>query len=169
MIGINTRTQGFQYSIAIGGYVQNSAARQLNIGNVLFATDMYNGTSQSSTPISSGKFGVAIVPHSTVHSGGSVAAATNTRTANRTLDATDYTTRVDAATGNKTITLPTAVGIAGRIYVIKKIDSSVNTVTINTTSSQTIDGALTIVLIAQYKYVTVQSNGATWDIIGDNL
>ena len=169
LIGRNTRTQGFQNSIAIGGYVQNSAARQLNIGNVIFVSDLYNGTAQSSAPIVSGKLGVAVVPHSTVHSGGSVAAATATRTANRTLDATDYTTRVDAATGNKIITLPTSVGISGRIYIIKKVDSSANTVTINTTSSQTIDGALTIVLSAQYKYISVQSNGATWDIIGDNI
>lgn len=40
------------------------------------------------------------------------------------------------------VTLPTAVGVTGRIYTIK--NSGAGTITVNTTSSQTIDGALTV-------------------------
>jgi hypothetical protein len=69
------------------------------------------------------------------------------------------------ATG-QTITLPTAVGISGREYVIKL--TAAGSATVATTSSQTIDGATTYSLSAQYKYVTVQSNGANWVIIGNN-
>jgi hypothetical protein len=65
-----------------------------------------------------------------------------------------------------TATLPTAVGITGRTYTIKLTASGTGTVA--TTSSQTIDGSTTYSLILQYKYVTVQSDGANWNIIGNN-
>jgi len=72
---------------------------------------------------------------------------------------------VVTATG-QTITLPTAVGITGRIYTIKL--TAIGTGTVATTSSQTIDGATTFSLLAQYKYITVQSDGANWNVIGNN-
>lgn len=81
-----------------------------------------------------------------------------------TADAT-HNTIVLTATG-QTITLPTAVGIQGRIYTIKLTASGTGTVA--TTSSQTIDASTTYSLSAQYKYVTVQSDNANWIIIADN-
>ena len=69
------------------------------------------------------------------------------------------------ATG-KTATLPTAIGITGRIYTIKLTASG--TGTIATTSSQTIDGSTTFSLGTIYKYCTVQSDGANWNVIGNN-
>lgn len=77
---------------------------------------------------------------------------------------TDYTIEV-TATG-QTITLPTAVGISGRVYIVKL--TSAGSSTVATTSSQTIDGSTTYSLSAQYKYVTVQSNNANWIIIANN-
>lgn len=82
--------------------------------------------------------------------------------------ATDSTLTGDATSGAFNITLLTAVGNTGRIFTIKKTDASGNAVTVATTSSQTIDGSTTYVLSTQYKYVTVQSNGANWIIIGNN-
>lgn len=76
----------------------------------------------------------------------------------------DYSVNV-TATG-QTITLPTAVGRTGKVYVIKLTASGTGTVA--TTSSQTIDGSTTYSLTAQYKYVTVQSTGANWIIIANN-
>lgn len=73
---------------------------------------------------------------------------------------------VDVTATGQTITLPTAVGITGRTYIIKLTASG--SATVATTSSQTIDGSTTYSLSAQYKYVTVQSNGANWNIIGNN-
>lgn len=167
LLGRNTKTGGFQYSIALGGYVLNSAARQLNIGNVVYATNIYNGTSQSSAPVSDGRLGVGVAaPHSTLQSGGSVAGAVRTITANRTLDVTDNHVKVDASTGAITVTLPSAIGISGREYTIKKIDASGNAVTLATTLLQTIDGATTRTLAAQYDYIRVKSDGANWDIVG---
>jgi len=83
-------------------------------------------------------------------------------TGSTTLLATDFTANV-TATGNTTTTLPTAVGIAGRIYNIKNTGGGI--VTIDTTSSQTIDGGLTAVLSTQYQSITVQSDGTNWIII----
>ena len=101
---------------------------------------------------------------STFDVNGSLSLTTVTKTANYTLTAADHTVRADATSGNITQTLPTAVGITGRIYVVKKIDASANTVTIATTSSQTIDGATTVVISSQYESFMVQSNGTNWDI-----
>ena len=51
------------------------------------------------------------------------------------------------------------------IYNIKKTDSSANAVTINTTSSQTIDGSTSVVIQVQYVCVSVVSDGTKWNII----
>ena len=60
--------------------------------------------------------------------------------ANTTLG-THHKVAVNATAGNIAITLPTAVSVNGREFVIAKVDATANTVTIATTSSQTIDGA----------------------------
>lgn len=57
---IGNYTSGYSNSIAIGQGVANSTGRQLNIGNVLYATNIDNGNSPSSIPISNGKVGILI-------------------------------------------------------------------------------------------------------------
>lgn len=99
-----------------------------------------------------------------LHVNGCVGFPIRTITSNRTLDKTDYHVRVDTAGGAVTVTLPTATTCTGRVYVIKRISAGVNNVTINTTSSQTIDGSTTRTLITQYASITVISNGTNWDI-----
>ena len=89
-----------------------------------------------------------------------------TKTANYTASTTDETILVNAA-GLVTITLPTAVGVAGKIYTVKKIDSTAYAVTVATTSSQTIDGLTTYTLSNQYGGVNVQSDGSNWYIIAN--
>lgn len=78
---------------------------------------------------------------------------------------TDYFIRVDATAQAVTITLPDAVLCVGFIYRVKKFDSTANTVTVKGAGAQTIDGANTFVLGAQYATITVQSNGVSWDIL----
>lgn len=72
----------------------------------------------------------------------------------------------DATGGAFTVTLPTAVGRAGKTFTVKRINSGGNAVTVGTTSSQTIDGSTTYALSSQYASVTVVSDGANWHIIG---
>jgi hypothetical protein len=94
--------------------------------------------------------------------------AVSIKTIAATLTPADSTIFANAGAGAFTITLPSATAIAGRIYTIKKVDNGSNAVTIGTTSSQTIDSAATYVLLAANKYITVQSDGTNWYIIGNN-
>lgn len=82
-------------------------------------------------------------------------------TAARTLDATDYL--VNCTSGTFGVTLPTAVGFAGKIYNIK--NSGTGLIAILTTSSQTLDAGnskLGSPLLNQYDEIQVMSNGANW-------
>ncbi len=65
--------------------------------------------------------------------------------------------------GTFTITLPTAVGVAGQYYELK--NSGTGVITVDTTSAQTIDGGATAVLTTQYESITVASTGTNWIII----
>lgn len=108
-------------------------------------------------------FGGSSSPTSTVHVGGSFAQAYVAKTANYTLTATDYL--VDCTANSFNITLPTAVGITGRVYEI--INSGAGTITILTTSSQTFTNvtatpaSLSLATTAA-KSIKVMSNGANW-------
>ena len=79
--------------------------------------------------------------------------------------ATDTIITCDASGGAFSITLPTAVGVTGKEYYIKKTDSSANAVTIDGDGSETIDDATTRALSGQYDAVLVVSDNAEWWII----
>jgi hypothetical protein len=74
----------------------------------------------------------------------------------------DWLIKYDATGGASTVALPTAVGIKGKQYIVKKIDATANTVTIDANGAQTIDGMLTAVLIGQWDVITLVSDGANW-------
>jgi trimeric autotransporter adhesin len=90
-----------------------------------------------------------------------------TKTSNYTATANDNTILANTQAGAVTITLPTAVGISGKLYTIKKIDSTANVVTVNTTSSQTIDGSTSYTMNTAYSGVNIQSDNANWWIIAN--
>lgn len=93
------------------------------------------------------------------------AAPTNTKTSSYVATVSDYTIRCNASSGVLTVSLPDATLYVGKLYVIKKIDSSANFVVIDPFGTQTIDGNLTVSITTQYQSLTLQSNGSTWDII----
>jgi len=76
--------------------------------------------------------------------------------------ANDAVILCDASAGAFTISLPTASGIKGKAYLIKKIDSSTNAVTIDPYGTETIDGAATVTLASQYDSLIVVSDGINW-------
>jgi len=82
-----------------------------------------------------------------------------------TLDKTYYTVLVDAVGANRTITLPAAASHEHRVYNIKKIDASANTVTIDGNGVETIDGAATVVISVQWDSYTLQCDSTGWFII----
>lgn len=67
-------------------------------------------------------------------------------------------------TGAITVTLPTAVGIKGKMYVVKKMDA-VTTLTIAAAGAETIDGAASITRTTQYSSVSLVSDGANWELV----
>jgi len=77
----------------------------------------------------------------------------------------DYLILANAAGGAITLNLPPAALVPGRIYVIKRINSGANTVTVDANGSETIDGALTHVLSPQWNAITIISDGTAWYII----
>lgn len=97
-----------------------------------------------------------------ISSGGSSSIAVTSVSANITLDNTESYVNVDASGASRNVTLPTAVGIKGTMYSVKKTDSSVNTVTLLPNGSETIDGSVSVVLSYQYETVTVISDGTNW-------
>lgn len=97
-----------------------------------------------------------------------LAFASGTITSNITLTDTDgiVVKLVNTTSGNVTVTLPTAVANAA-CFIIKKTDSSTNTVTIDGYSTETIDGGTTYVLYDQYNYVELVSNGTNWVVTNE--
>jgi hypothetical protein len=82
-----------------------------------------------------------------------------------TITAADYTFACDATAAGFTVTLPAAATNTGRIFNIKKVDSSVNAVTIDGNGAETIDGAATLAITTQWTSIKVQCTGTEWIVI----
>lgn len=138
---------------------------QLSIGSAdIGAINMIIGGAIK-VAVNSNGLGVAVeTPNSTLQVGGSFALKYNSTAASISLNGTHGALEVTAA--GQTVTLPTAVGVEGRIYTIKL--TAIGTATVDTTEGQLIDGAATYSLTSQNKYVTVQSNNTGWIIISNN-
>lgn len=85
-------------------------------------------------------------------------------TSNQTAKSGDEIVLCDATAQAITVNLPTAVGNIA-IFIIKKIDSSAFTVTIDGSGTETIDGGLTAVLKVKDESITIISDNANWKII----
>lgn len=86
-----------------------------------------------------------------------------TQTGTYQITASDSVILCNTTGGGFTVTLPTAVGNS-RMYHIKKI-AAANTLTIATTSSQTIDGSTTIAVTVADETVSVVSDNSNWRVI----
>ena len=91
-----------------------------------------------------------------------------TVTSNFTASDINSVVLVDATSGAKTITVPTASSMNGKQLKFKKIDASANAVTISASGSEKIDGASTKSLATQNKYTAIVSDGSNWHIIANN-
>ena len=86
---------------------------------------------------------------------------------NTTLNDAHKVVSVDASGGARTITLPTAVGVKGKVYAIKKIDATGNAITVDGNAAETIDGSATISIPLQWSSIIIQSDGANWLKVGN--
>ncbi len=86
------------------------------------------------------------------------------------LDNTDHTI-VYTGTDNQVATLPDVTTCLGRSYWIKNGSTTVPTpvLTITTTSSQTIEGEISVVLGEPREIIRVVSNGINWEITAHSV
>jgi hypothetical protein len=107
-----------------------------------------------------------------ITSSASVAFPHTTKSANYTLNATDYTVGFDCAS-NRTATLPDATTCAGRVYVIYQYNTNIGSryVTLDGNGSQTINGLTTFSLqyYEDFTSVMIQSNGSNWVVIANSV
>lgn len=155
-------------STAFSGAAVNVVSRSVN----LQATGLF----QTATVQSSGGGNVQLSASTVSGVQGSVVLTSSVtlpiarKTAAYTATYNDRTIQVDATTGPLTITLPaaqTGVAVAGTgvVFTIKKVDSSVNAVTVVGQASTTLDGAASIILATQNAKTTVQSDGTNWFVV----
>lgn len=86
----------------------------------------------------------------------------NKTTSPYTATSSDYYVPVDATSGAFTLNLPAATG-SGAMLIIEKVDSSANAVTVTRAGSDTINGASTVSLAAQWNSVTLLDRAsASW-------
>lgn len=88
------------------------------------------------------------------------------KTTTYSVTTSDNVILVDDSGGSWTLTMPTAVGNTGHTYYIKKTNNSTNTVSLATTSAQTIDGNASSVLklATQQESYELISDGSNWII-----
>jgi hypothetical protein len=162
-IGYDTRalSNGDTNEIVIGHSAIGGGSNSVVIGNDSITKTYLKGK------LAIGYTGTLPSPHSYLQPNGSVAFPVTTTSSNLTLTDAHYTVLVDASGGSRTITLPSASGIDGRIYVVKKIDDSANVVVVQAQTGQTIDGASSFFLANQFATVMLQAYGGNWYIVGD--
>lgn len=89
----------------------------------------------------------------------------STKTSAYTLLVTDFVILGDCTSTSFTLTLPTAATGIGRIFFLKKIDSTANILTVQGAGSDTIDGSNTFLLPSQWLCVSIVSNGTSWYVL----
>ena len=101
-------------------------------------------------------------PGSGLHVDSSFATALSVKSSDYTLTVDDHTILADCSNGNVTLTLPTAVGCAGRMYVIKRIDATNNAANINAAGSEEIDGSTNPASVPGLSSIMIQSDNSGW-------
>jgi len=128
-----------------------------------FRVESENNTHMLFVSGGSDRVGIATSsPNSGLHVNTSVTFAGKVIASNYTILSTDHMIFANAGGGNIAVTLPTAVGIVGRQYIVKRVDPSVNSVTIETNGSETIEGASNKSLTDQCSVVVVSDNSNWW-------
>ena len=158
-----TTGDGFDVMIDSGAnaYLWNREAGTLQFGT---------SNSEQARITSDGKFGINTAsPNAKLTVDGSMSLPIESISATDTLDDTNHTVLVNASGGSRTVNLPAASGSTGKIFIIKKTDSSSNNVVIDPNASETIDGSSTFTFNAQYRAVTIQCDGSNWHIISSYI
>ena len=87
---------------------------------------------------------------------------------NVTPQANNYTILIDATAASRTVTLPLSANYPGRIYAIKRTDSSGNSVTVACSGADTIDGVATLSLTATMGAILQSDGEGLWSVISSS-
>jgi len=144
--GLVVKTQFGSSAVTIDQNGNTTAYQKLSVG----------GVTSTSTHTVNGSFGFG--------SARSVGTAT-------TLTATDGIIFANSASGAFTVTLPSYSGLGARLYIIKKVDSTTNPVTIAATSAQPIDvNQTSLVLNNQNDFAVLLSDTVSgWKVLGSSV
>ena len=173
-VGIG-RTPGYKFDVSSVNEIARFTATGTSVNPDVLIIDADSSNSRAALQVqgsngaievlfvaSGGNIGIrTTAPNSTLQTNGSVSSSYITKTATYTITSDDYT--INCTANTFTTTLPTAVGITGRIYNIK--NSGTGTITIAANGTETIDGSLTAIIATQYNSITIQSTGTNWIII----
>lgn len=144
-------------NVAFGATVSNTFNFSVGgtISNLLYTrgTGVGIGTSNPLSRLDvSGSFGAAIT---TLTTGNSPYTPT----------ISNYTMLCNCTSGEVIVRLPASSGVTGRIYNIKKIDSTASPVTISGNANEPIDGVTTQSVTSQWTTLSIQAFGTGWYII----
>jgi hypothetical protein len=162
MVGIVSSGANSNSTVQVGGLFIDISNTGTTSTNTALTLNAGGATNNYALLASTGSVGIGTTaPTSRLHINSSFATAYRAITALRTLDATDYT--IDCTANTFTVTLPTAVGITGRIYYV--VNSGAGVITVGTTSSEVFTNIVTnptTFTIAADGQAAVQSTGAAW-------
>jgi hypothetical protein len=144
-------------------YIANENTKSLLLGDFVANTlavgfdDLSRGT--STLDVAAG------VSKAALRVRGGVRFKTVLKTAAYTVTVDDILILCDATTAAFTLTLPAASGKDGTNYIVKKIDSSANAITLDGNASETIDGSTTKTLSAQWDAIGIIAHNGAWYVM----
>lgn len=147
-------------AISVGAFGSTPTAYGAGISSDVLVLQPADGSNPGAISLSDQTLGAGVKTVAGLTSTARLTLPYTAKTTTYTITASDHT--VDCTSGTFTVTLPTAVGCQGRIYVVK--NSGAGTITLDADGSETIDGSASLSLAATNCY-TVQSNGANWIIV----
>jgi hypothetical protein len=103
--------------------------------------------------------------NATSDAGAGIEVTVVTKTTDFTLGTATDVILADASAGAITISLPAAANASGKLFWIKKIDSSANLVTVDPDGSECIDQYTSLALCERGDAVQIVSNASQWWII----
>ncbi len=140
--------------------------KSLNVGNTLYVKlpsfNIYGRALEDISTISPVTLSLTALPALPATA---LNTPSGTVTGTYTVQPADYLILANAAGGNVTVNLPAAAASKGRTLLIKKTDSSANTVTIDPNGAELIDGSSTYSTSIQNLTIMTVCDGTAWYIV----